>query len=173
VLHVRLTRPRRHDFTSGATTALGSHSNGVRALEAYGARGAVLSGSWDKTVKLWDPRAGDAAAGAGGGAVASLALPERAFSMSLAGATSDTLVVACAARRLAIFDLRKTSSASGSGGGGSAASGEGALVQSRESTLRHQLRALRCFPDGRGFAVSSIEGRVAVEFIDPAAASEN
>jgi hypothetical protein len=32
---------------------------------------------------------------------------------------------------------------------------------------RFQTRSLRCFPDGEGFAVASIEGRVAIEYFDP------
>ncbi|KDD75700.1 hypothetical protein H632_c543p1 [Helicosporidium sp. ATCC 50920] len=35
-----------------------------------------------------------------------------------------------------------------------------------DSPLRHQTRAVRCFPDGTGFALGSVEGRVAMEFWD-------
>lgn len=36
--------------------------------------------------------------------------------------------------------------------------------EKRESSLRHQTRCIRCFPDGQGYGLSSIEGRVAIEF---------
>lgn len=36
--------------------------------------------------------------------------------------------------------------------------------ENRESPLRHQTRCIRCFPDGQGYGISSIEGRVAIEF---------
>lgn len=37
----------------------------------------------------------------------------------------------------------------------------------RESSLKYQTRCVRVFPDGSGFAISSIEGRVAIEYFDP------
>ena len=39
--------------------------------------------------------------------------------------------------------------------------------QKRESSLKFQTRAIRCFPNGQGYALSSIEGRVAMEYFDP------
>lgn len=39
--------------------------------------------------------------------------------------------------------------------------------QARESSLKFMLRDVRCMPEGIGFATSSIEGRIAVEFFDP------
>ncbi|KAJ1648756.1 mitotic spindle checkpoint protein Bub3 [Dispira simplex] len=40
-------------------------------------------------------------------------------------------------------------------------------LQRRESSLKYMTRCVRCMPDGRGYVSSSIEGRVAVEFFDP------
>lgn len=40
------------------------------------------------------------------------------------------------------------------------------MPESRESSLKFQTRAIRCFPNRQGFVVSSIEGRVAVEYFD-------
>jgi cell cycle arrest protein BUB3 len=60
--------------------------------------------------------------------------------------------VATAGRRIACHDVRNL-------GGGA--------VFERESSLKYQTRALRFFPDGDGFAVASIEGRVAIEYLDP------
>lgn len=36
--------------------------------------------------------------------------------------------------------------------------------QERESPLKFQTRTVCCFPDGQGFAVGSVEGRVAMEY---------
>jgi len=33
--------------------------------------------------------------------------------------------------------------------------------------LKYQTRCIRCFPDGTGYSLSSIEGRVAMEYFDP------
>ena len=44
--------------------------------------------------------------------------------------------------------------------------------QQRESSLKHQTRCIRCHPDGTGYTLSSIEGRVAVEYFDPGEAAQ-
>ena len=43
----------------------------------------------------------------------------------------------------------------------------GVVQQKRESNLKYQTRNVACFPDKRGYVLSSIEGRVAVEYLDP------
>jgi len=43
----------------------------------------------------------------------------------------------------------------------------GYVQQKRESSLKFQTRCLSCFPNKQGFVLSSIEGRVAVEYLDP------
>jgi cell cycle arrest protein BUB3 len=40
------------------------------------------------------------------------------------------------------------------------------LIQKRESSLKYQTRTIRCFVDSTGYALSSIEGRVSVEYFD-------
>ena len=61
------------------------------------------------------------------------------------------VVVACAGRAVNIWDLRKMSEPE----------------QRRESSLKYQTRAVRVFPDKTGYALSSTEGRVAIEYFDP------
>lgn len=62
------------------------------------------------------------------------------------------LLQTAAGRRIVCFDPRML--------------GAGAVFD-RESSLKYQTRCVRCFPDGQGFAVASIEGRVALEYFDP------
>lgn len=45
--------------------------------------------------------------------------------------------------------------------------------QRRESSLKFMTRTVRCMPNGEGYASSSIEGRVAVEFFDPSKESQS
>ncbi|CAE5960013.1 unnamed protein product [Arabidopsis arenosa] len=71
--------------------------------------------------------------------------PERVNSISLAG---NRLVVATAARHVNIYDLRNMSQPE----------------QRRESSLKYQTRCVRCYPNGTGYALSSVEGRVSMEF---------
>jgi hypothetical protein len=37
-------------------------------------------------------------------------------------------------------------------------------MQRRESSLKSQTRCIRCMPDGAGYVLTSVEGRVAVEY---------
>ena len=43
----------------------------------------------------------------------------------------------------------------------------GYVQQKRESSLKFQTRFLECNPNRQGYVLSSIEGRVAVEYLDP------
>eukprot|EP00954_Amorphochlora_amoebiformis_P014322 1120985-Amorphochlora_amoeboformis.AAC.1 len=67
--------------------------------------------------------------------------------MSLSGYRT---VVATSGRHVKIFDIRKMDTPE----------------QDRLSSLQHQLRVVRCFPDSKGYAVGSCEGRVAIEYFD-------
>ncbi len=42
----------------------------------------------------------------------------------------------------------------------------GAAEQQRESSLKYQTRCISTYPDGRGYALGSVEGRVAMELFD-------
>lgn len=76
---------------------------------------------------------------------------------------STRLVVAMAQRTIYVFDMRALRDALDRGAGAEAYAPE----QRRESALKFMLRDVRCMPNGAGFAASSVEGRIAVEFFDP------
>ncbi len=100
----------------------------------------VYTGSWDASVKQWDPRSS-------GGATESIAVPERVYTMSVG---KTLLAVGCAGRHILIYDQRDLSRP---------------LVK-RESSLKYQMRCVRLMPDESGFTASSVAGKVAVEYID-------
>ncbi|KAA8536272.1 hypothetical protein F0562_028750 [Nyssa sinensis] len=106
---------RRLVFSSGKEDILGRHDAPVRCVEYSYAAGQVITGSWDKTIKCWDPR------GASG------------------------------LERTACWDPE----------------------QRRESSLKYQTRCVRCYPNGTGYALSSVEGRVAMEFFDLSEAGQS
>ncbi len=95
-----------------------------------------------------------------------LKLPAKPFALSL---TSDRAVVAMAERKVSVYDLKALRSLVEQTG--STADGQELLEvqpwQERESSLKFMTRAVACMPDGTGFATSSIEGRVGVEWFDP------
>ena len=135
-----------HPLGGQSMEVVGKHEEAVRCVEHNPANGLIVSGSWDATVRLWDLRAAEGH----GRAVGTLPLPGKVFSMSC---SSHRLVVATAGRRVQVYDLRALQTAA-------------PPLQQRESPLKHQTRCVRCTPDGRGFALSSVEGRVALDYFD-------
>jgi hypothetical protein len=95
---------------------------------------ALITGSWDQSLRFWDPRAETAE-------VSSHALPERVYSMDL---VNNTLVVAMASRLFHIYDVRKMSEP----------------AQTRESSLKFMTRSLACMADGQGECPSSVRCRL-------------
>lgn len=77
----------------------------------------------------------------------------------------DKLVLAMAQRHVLIYDHRNLSSAVQSLSTGSAPSTVEPF-QKRENSLKFMTRSVKCMPNGTGYASSSIEGRVAVEYFD-------
>ena len=61
----------------------------------------------------------------------------------------EKLLVATANRKIRIWDLKNMGQ-----------------YEQRDSSLKFQTRAIKCFPNKQGFVISSIEGRVAVEYFD-------
>jgi len=78
--------------------------------------------------------------------VGSYEQPDKVYTLD----TSDEkLVVGTANRKICIWNLTNMG-----------------MPESRESSLKYQTRVIRCFPNKHGFVLSSIEGRVAVEYFD-------
>ncbi|CAN0218409.1 unnamed protein product, partial [Phaeothamnion confervicola] len=109
-------------------------------LRFHAATGLLFSGGWDARVNCWDPRAPVPLRH-------TLAVPNKVFAMAL---SDSRVVIGTSGRQIVIYDVRNLSEPE----------------QRRESSLKYQTRCIRCFPDGSGYAVGSIEGRVAVDFFD-------
>lgn len=90
--------------------------------------GQVITGSWDKNLKCWDPRG---ASGQEHTLVGTYTQPERVYSLSVVG---NRLVVATAGRHVNVYDLRNMNQPE----------------QRRESSLKYQTRCVRCYPNGTG-----------------------
>eukprot|EP01041_Mallomonas_annulata_P002543 gene2543-4959_t len=127
------------DLVKGADSSLGSHDKGISCLEWSSANQLLFTGSWDATSSVWDPRSS--------AKVTSIPTTDKVFSLSI---TDTRVIIATAGRHILIYDVRNMSQ----------------VEQIRESPLRHQTRKVACFPDGTGYALGSIEGRVAIEYFD-------
>ncbi|CAH2354520.1 mRNA export factor Gle2p [[Candida] railenensis] len=131
------------DLASQQSTTIGMHDAPVRAVR-YVECGPtntpiVVSGSWDKTLRYWDTRSPQP--------VTTLQLQERVYSMD---SSQKLLVVACAERQISIIDLNQPQQ----------------VFKNTMSPLKWQTRSVCCYPQGNGFAIGSIEGRCAIQYID-------
>jgi cell cycle arrest protein BUB3 len=137
---------RFYDLNTEQPDVLGTHTDAVSSVAHSAENGLAATGSWDRTVRLWDPRVQSAQ-------VALQQQPERVYSMDIVG---SMLVVAMADRHINIYDVRRMTEP----------------VQKRESSLRYQTRTVACMADGQGYATSSVEGRIAVEYFDASAEAQ-
>lgn len=130
-----------YDLNTQVETILGTHSEAIKCVEYAVKVNGILTGSWDKTMKLWDTREKEC--------VGTYEQNNgKVYSMSVC---DDKIVVATSERKVIIWDLRNMKQ----------------YLMRRESSLKYQTRAIRIFPNKEGYVMSSIEGRVAVEYFDP------
>lgn len=157
----------RIDLNTSEQTVLSSHEAGVRSVVYSREHNLVISGSWDSTLHVHRPDAG-----ANTQSVPStIPLPSKPFSLSL---TATKLVVAMASRALHIYDLKSLALLTEQADGDTVEGNKVELEpwQRRESSLKFMTRCVACMPDDAGYASSSIEGRVAVEWFDPSPESQ-
>lgn len=112
-----------------------------------GRAGLAVSGGWDGAVKVWDIRNG------GNAKIHEAKVAGKVFAMDL---RSHLLVVATSTRQVGVYDLRNFSNP----------------LETRESPLKYQTRCVSVFPSLDGYAMGSIEGRVALEYFDDASAEK-
>lgn len=151
----------RLNLNTGDSIVLSTHKSGVRSVAYSASTDVCVSASWDSTLHVH-------ALSKPGQPPAQISLPSKPFSISL---TSDKLVVAMASRAVYIYEMKPLERAAAS-----PAPGGGAVQiepwQRRESSMKNMTRCVACMPSELGYAASSIEGRISVEFFDPAAESQ-
>ncbi|KAI1423825.1 WD40-repeat-containing domain protein [Xylaria sp. FL1777] len=138
------------DVSTGQQQVIGSHDapvRGVRFAEVPGRGGAmVVSGSWDKTIKFWDVRQPPQQQRSSE-AVATLSFDERVYSLDV---KANLLVVATADFLVHLVDLRNPVEP----------------FETVDSPLGYQTKVVTAFPDGKGWATASIEGRCGINAVD-------
>ena len=141
---------------------LSTHGAGVKALGYSPEHNVLISASWDSTLHVHHLSLPSHPP-------TTIPIPSRAFSLSL---TASKLVLAMASRAVHIYDLKAlvTLSEQSSQPPPNELSVE--PLQRRESSLKFMTRAVACMPNDDGYASSSIEGRVAVEWFDPSPTSQ-
>ena len=155
----------RIDVASSRQTVVSSHDAPVRNVAYSKKHRLLVSSSWDSTLQIHRPGTGSDPSSL----PASVPLPHKPFSISL---SSTKLVVAMASRALHIYDLTALTLLTDESDGTLTNKVQVEPWQRRESSLKFMTRCVSCMPDDAGYASSSIEGRVAVEWFDPSPESQ-
>ncbi|GAM23680.1 hypothetical protein SAMD00019534_068550 [Acytostelium subglobosum LB1] len=124
------------DLATNQLTQIAQHNAPIKDLFWIKEKNVMVTGSWDKTLKYWDIRQQNP--------VFSIDLPERVYSMDVVG---ETLAIATADRKAHVFNMNNPNQP----------------FKSIESPLKYQTRCIALFTDQKGFALGSIEGRVAIQ----------
>ncbi|KAL1922595.1 uncharacterized protein VTP21DRAFT_10134 [Calcarisporiella thermophila] len=132
---------RLFDTATGQSTQVAQHDAPIRCCRwiDMGQQQVVATGSWDKTLKYWDLRTSNP--------VATIQLPERCYALDV---VFPLMVVGTAERHIQIFNLNNPTT----------------VFKQLTSPLKWQTRCVSCFPNGTGFAVGSIEGRVGIQYVE-------
>ncbi|KAK1939534.1 WD domain/ mitotic checkpoint protein [Babesia divergens] len=134
------------DIETGTFVTVGRHNAPVRCVQYHSQLNVIISGGWDKKLRAFDTRCSSLKP------VADVDLYGKVHCMDL---LHNTLVVGDSMKRIYIYDLARGFSGF-------------AIPDTKDGVLKFQHRSLKCFPDGKGFAMGSIEGRVAWEYFSKA-----
>ncbi|RAL09291.1 putative nuclear pore complex protein (SonA) [Aspergillus homomorphus CBS 101889] len=141
---------RMLDLASNATTQVAAHDAPIRSCHMIpnpqGNTPLLITGSWDKTVKYWDIRQQTP--------IATVECQERVYTMDV---KNKLLVVGTADRYINIINLDQPTK----------------FFKTMQSPLKWQTRVVSCFADSTGFAVGSVEGRCAIQYVDEKDSSSN
>jgi mRNA export factor len=129
------------DLNTGQAVQIAAHDQPVRSVRYFEANGTpmAVTGSWDKTVKYWDFRTPTPAG--------SLTCQERVYTMDV---RNQLLVIGTADRYINIVNLNDPTK----------------FYKTIQSPLKWQTRVVSCFTDANGFAIGSIEGRCAIQYVE-------
>ena len=132
------------DYKTNKSTPIRAHNQPVSCIGSVklnnGSVNAVVTASWDKFIKYWDIRQPQPAM--------QIQLPERAYCMDTKG---QMLVVGCADKNFNVYNLNNPQQP----------------VKTCMTKLKSQPRCVSIMNDLAGFCTGAIEGRVAVEYINP------
>ena len=130
------------DMQKNSLSTIGRHKNPCKEVIYYQNYNILISGGYDGAVKIFDLRSGNE--------VCNYQFENKIYTMSC---EKDLLVVGLSELKMAYFNLAKL---------------QNKIFKPElifNSHLKFQTRKVAVFPDGKGFAEGSIEGRVAIKNI--------
>ncbi|KAK9412940.1 putative Poly(A)+ RNA export protein [Seiridium unicorne] len=138
------------DLATVQQTQIAAHDQPIKCARFFESPQAnapmVVTGSWDKTIKYWDLRSPNP--------VGSVTAQERIYTMDV---RNNLLVVGTADRYINVINLSDPLK----------------FYKTLQSPLKWQTRVVSCFADASGFAIGSIEGRCAIQYVEEKDATSN
>ncbi|XP_022650419.1 mRNA export factor-like [Varroa jacobsoni] len=141
------------DLNANQLVQVAAHDNAVKTVHWINAGNyqCIMTGSWDKTVKFWDTRSSSP--------IMSIQMQERVY---CADVLYPMAVVSTAGRGIFMYSLENTPRE----------------LKSIESPLKYQHRCVSVFVDKQknqptGFGLGSVEGRVAIQYVQPVNPKDN
>ncbi|KAM7530434.1 hypothetical protein LguiB_033844 [Lonicera macranthoides] len=131
---------RRYDLHSGIEDIIGNHDDLAMCVECSDETCLVISAGWDKKLRFWDTRSEKTI-----GCLNILGVEVE--SMSLYG----TILMVAVGSSVTMYDLRTIKKS----------------VHTKESCMNIRIKCVCPTISSEGFAVGSIDGRVALEYFDP------
>ncbi|KAF1988085.1 WD40 repeat-like protein [Aulographum hederae CBS 113979] len=124
-----------------STTQVAAHDAPVSCVKMFNTNGnnMLVTGSYDKTIKYWDLRQQNP--------VGSIQCQDRVYTMDI---MNEMLVLGTSDRYINIVNLRDPFK----------------FYKTLQSPLKWQTRVVSCFTDASGFAVGSVEGRCAIQYVE-------
>lgn len=126
----------------GQATQVAVHDQPIRCCETITVNGnpMLVTGGWDKMVKYWDLRSPNPAG--------QVECKDRVYSMDV---RNDMLVIGTAERWIHVVNINNP----------------GSFYKVMQSPLKWQTRVVSIFsPEPNGFAIGSIEGRCAIQYVE-------
>ncbi|CAB3408495.1 unnamed protein product [Caenorhabditis bovis] len=147
---------RLWDLASNQMAVVGTHDGPVKTCHWINGNNyqCLMTGSFDKTLRFWDMRNLPTQT-----SLANIQLPERVYA---ADVKYPMAVVALANKNIKVYNLENGPTE----------------VKEIESQLKYQIRCIAIFKDKNnqmpcGFAIGSIEGRVAVQYVESSNPKDN
>jgi len=140
------------DLASNQTLQVAQHDGPIKTCHWIqgGNYSCLMTGSWDKTLKFWDTRSPNP--------MLSIQMPERVY---CADVDYPMAVVGTAGRGITVYQLE----------------GKPQEFKKIESSLKYQHRCIAIFRDKKkvptGYALGSVEGRVAIQYVSTTNPKEN
>ncbi|KAH9906926.1 Poly(A)+ RNA export protein [Xylariomycetidae sp. FL2044] len=138
------------DLSTLQTQQVAAHNQPIKSAQFFDMPNSnspmLVTGSWDKTIKYWDLRSSNP--------VGQIECQERIYSMDV---RNSLLVVGTADRYINVVNLQDPLK----------------FYKTLQSPLKWQTRVVSCFTDATGFAIGSIEGRCAIQYVEDKDSTSN